>query len=107
MGVCFEVRKFYGIVRRGARPHAPRWVAANPLQCILSICGSFRAQPFPVLRCDEPRLLFLGVAGEGICNRFHSHAAGRFEEHQITAANHPDGGAVFTVELPIAPSPGR
>ena len=25
----------------------------------------------------------------------------------ITAANHPEGGAVFTVELPIAPSPGR
>ena len=34
---------------------------------------------------------------------------GIVQEHggQIVAANHPDGGAVFTVELPIAPSPGR
>jgi PAS domain S-box-containing protein len=34
---------------------------------------------------------------------------GIVQEHggQILAANHPDGGAVFTVELPIAPSPGR
>jgi PAS domain S-box-containing protein len=32
---------------------------------------------------------------------------GIVQEHggQITAANHPEGGAVFTVELPIAPSP--
>ena len=32
---------------------------------------------------------------------------GIVQEHggQIIAANHPDGGAVFTVELPIAPSP--
>ena len=31
---------------------------------------------------------------------------GIVQEHggQIIAANHPDGGAVFTVELPIAPS---
>jgi PAS domain S-box-containing protein len=36
-------------------------------------------------------------------------AYGIVQEHggQILAANHPDGGAVFTVELPIAPSPGR
>ena len=36
-------------------------------------------------------------------------AYGIVQEHggQIVAANHPDGGAVFTVELPIAPSPGR
>ena len=34
---------------------------------------------------------------------------GIVQEHggQIIAANHPNGGAVFTVELPIAPSPGR
>ena len=34
---------------------------------------------------------------------------GIVQEHggQITAANHPDGGAVFTVELPLAPSSGR
>jgi PAS domain S-box-containing protein len=34
---------------------------------------------------------------------------GIVQEHggQIIAANHPDGGAVFTVELPIAPSSGR
>jgi PAS domain S-box-containing protein len=34
---------------------------------------------------------------------------GIVQEHggQILAANHPEGGAVFTVELPIAPSPGR
>jgi signal transduction histidine kinase len=34
---------------------------------------------------------------------------GIVQEHggQIVAANHPDGGAVFTVELPIASSPGR
>jgi signal transduction histidine kinase len=34
---------------------------------------------------------------------------GIVQEHggQIVAANHPDGGAVFTVELPVAPSPGR
>ena len=34
---------------------------------------------------------------------------GIVQEHggQIIAANHPDGGAVFTVELPIAPPPGR
>jgi C4-dicarboxylate-specific signal transduction histidine kinase len=34
---------------------------------------------------------------------------GIVQEHggQIIAANHPEGGAVFTVELPIAPSPGR
>ena len=34
---------------------------------------------------------------------------GIVQEHggQIMAANHPDGGAVFTVELPIAPSRGR
>lgn len=34
---------------------------------------------------------------------------GIVQEHggQIVAANHPEGGAVFTVELPIAPSPGR
>ena len=34
---------------------------------------------------------------------------GIVQEHggQILAANHPDGGAVFTVELPIAPSRGR
>ena len=33
-------------------------------------------------------------------------AYGIVQEHggQIVAANHPDGGAVFTVELPIAPS---
>ena len=36
-------------------------------------------------------------------------AYGIVQEHggQIVAANHPDGGAVFTVELPIAPAPGR
>jgi two-component system, NtrC family, sensor kinase len=36
-------------------------------------------------------------------------AYGIVQEHggQILASNHPDGGAVFTVELPIAPSPGR
>jgi len=36
-------------------------------------------------------------------------AYGIVQEHggQILAANHRDGGAVFTVELPIAPSPGR
>ena len=34
---------------------------------------------------------------------------GIVQEHggQIIASNHPEGGAVFTVELPIAPSPGR
>jgi len=34
---------------------------------------------------------------------------GIVQEHggQILAANHPEGGAVFTVELPIAPSRGR
>jgi two-component system NtrC family sensor kinase len=34
---------------------------------------------------------------------------GIVQEHggQIIAANHPEGGAVFTVELPVAPSPGR
>ena len=34
-------------------------------------------------------------------------AYGIVQEHggQIFAANHPAGGAVFTVELPIAPSP--
>ena len=34
---------------------------------------------------------------------------GIVQEHggQIIAANHPDGGAVFTVELPIATVPGR
>jgi two-component system sensor histidine kinase HupT/HoxJ len=34
---------------------------------------------------------------------------GIVQEHggQISAANHPDGGAVFTVELPAAPAPGR
>src|SRR5438094_1243864 len=34
---------------------------------------------------------------------------GIVQEHggQIVAANHPDGGEVFTVELPIAPSHGR
>jgi signal transduction histidine kinase len=34
---------------------------------------------------------------------------GIVQEHggQIVAANHPEGGAVFTVELPVAPSPGR
>jgi PAS domain S-box-containing protein len=34
---------------------------------------------------------------------------GIVQEHggQIIAANHPEGGAVFTVELPIAPSRGR
>jgi two-component system sensor histidine kinase HupT/HoxJ len=25
----------------------------------------------------------------------------------IVAANHPEGGAIFTVELPAAPAPGR
>jgi len=36
-------------------------------------------------------------------------AYGIVQEHggQIVASNHPNGGAVFTVELPIAPSPGR
>ena len=36
-------------------------------------------------------------------------AYGIVQEHggQIVAANHPDGGAVFTVELPAAPAPGR
>src|SRR5581483_10234415 len=36
-------------------------------------------------------------------------AYGIVQEHggQIMAANHPDGGAVFTVELPIAASPAR
>jgi two-component system sensor histidine kinase HupT/HoxJ len=36
-------------------------------------------------------------------------AYGIVQEHggQISAANHPDGGAVFTVELPTAPSPAR
>jgi PAS domain S-box-containing protein len=36
-------------------------------------------------------------------------AYGIVQEHggHISAANHPDGGAVFTVELPAAPAPGR
>ena len=36
-------------------------------------------------------------------------AYGIVQEHggQISAANHPDGGAVLTVELPTAPSPAR
>jgi PAS domain S-box-containing protein len=36
-------------------------------------------------------------------------AYGIVQEHggQILASNHRDGGAMFTVELPIAPSPGR
>jgi signal transduction histidine kinase len=36
-------------------------------------------------------------------------AYGIVQEHGglITAANHPDGGAVFTVELPTAPPSGR
>src|SRR5262249_5072191 len=36
-------------------------------------------------------------------------AYGIVQEHggQILAANHPDGGAVFTVELPTTPSAGR
>ena len=36
-------------------------------------------------------------------------AYGIVQEHggHIIAVNHPDGGAVFTVELPTAPSPGR
>jgi PAS domain S-box-containing protein len=36
-------------------------------------------------------------------------AYGIVQEHggQIMAANHPEGGAVFTVELPMAASPGR
>ena len=36
-------------------------------------------------------------------------AYGIVQEHggQISAANHPQGGAVFTVELPTAPSPAR
>jgi signal transduction histidine kinase len=31
------------------------------------------------------------------------------QEHggDIIAANHPEGGAVFTVELPVAPAAGR
>jgi signal transduction histidine kinase len=34
---------------------------------------------------------------------------GIVQEHggQIGASNHPDGGAVFTVELPLKPAPGR
>jgi signal transduction histidine kinase len=36
-------------------------------------------------------------------------AYGIVQEHggHISAANHPDGGAIFTVELPAAPAPGR
>lgn len=36
-------------------------------------------------------------------------AYGIVQEHggHISAANHPDGGAVFTVELPVAPTAGR
>ena len=36
-------------------------------------------------------------------------AYGIVQEHggHISAANHPDGGAVFTVELPTARPPGR
>jgi signal transduction histidine kinase len=34
---------------------------------------------------------------------------GIVQEHggEIVAANHPDGGAVFTIELPIHPAPHR
>jgi two-component system sensor histidine kinase HupT/HoxJ len=34
---------------------------------------------------------------------------GIIQEHggHISAANHPDGGAIFTIELPAAPAPGR
>jgi two-component system sensor histidine kinase HupT/HoxJ len=34
---------------------------------------------------------------------------GIVQEHggHISAANHPDGGAIFTVELPAAAAPGR
>jgi PAS domain S-box-containing protein len=36
-------------------------------------------------------------------------AYGIVQEHggHISAANHPDGGAIFTVELPVAPAAGR
>jgi two-component system sensor histidine kinase HupT/HoxJ len=36
-------------------------------------------------------------------------AYGIVQEHggQIVAANHPDGGALFTVELPVGPAAGR
>jgi len=36
-------------------------------------------------------------------------AYGIVQEHGglIAAANHPDGGAIFTVELPAKPGPGR
>ncbi len=34
---------------------------------------------------------------------------GIVQEHggEIVAANHPDGGAVFTIELPVQPTPRR
>ena len=67
-----------------------------------------RRRAFPRTRCraSSSRSTRRRKSGRGPASGL-AITYGIVQEHggQIIAANHPEGGAMFTVELPIAPSP--
>ena len=93
-----------GRPNRGHDDGDPRSANGSSLPCATPAPGS---PSTPLSRIFEPFYTTKEVGkGTGLGLAI---AYGIVQEHggQIVAANHPDGGAVFTVELPTAASPAR